>query len=218
MRVIVLGLLISVTAPSWADSTSSARAHFQQATAHFAVGEFAEAAAEYQAAFKIKSDPALLFDAAQAWRQAGEHKRALVCFKNYVSLFPHAAQVAIAREHIDKLKEAIAAEEKARTNPPTGTVDPNAAPSPGVAPAPASAAVVAQPASAPAPAVALTTPTATEHREHTPVYKKWWLWTALGVVVAGGVTAGVVLRTRPAPWANGGTVGPGATSHALVQW
>ena len=216
MRVLVCGLLICITAPAWADTTAEARAHFQKATAHFAVGEFAEAANEYQAAFKIKSEPALLFDAAQAWRQAGDHKRALVCFRNYVLLFPHERQVAIAREHIEKLKEAIAAEEKARTSPPTGTVDPNAAP-PAPAPAPAAPpqhAAVTAPAAAPAPMVA----PAPERHDRTPVYKKWWLWTALGAVVAGGVVAGVVVATRPAPWANGGTVGPGATSHALVQW
>jgi tetratricopeptide (TPR) repeat protein len=30
----------------------------------------------------------------------------------------------------------------------------------------------------------------------TPVYKKWWLWTTVGIVVAGGVAAGVVLGLR----------------------
>ena len=31
----------------------------------------------------------------------------------------------------------------------------------------------------------------------TPVYKKWWLWTAVGVVAAGAITAGVIVGTRP---------------------
>jgi hypothetical protein len=30
----------------------------------------------------------------------------------------------------------------------------------------------------------------------TPVYKKWWLWTLVGAVVVGGVTAGAVLGTQ----------------------
>jgi tetratricopeptide (TPR) repeat protein len=29
-----------------------------------------------------------------------------------------------------------------------------------------------------------------------PLYKKWWLWTTIGLVVAAGVTTGVVLATR----------------------
>jgi hypothetical protein len=28
----------------------------------------------------------------------------------------------------------------------------------------------------------------------TPVYRRWWFWTAIGVVVAGGVAAAFVLR------------------------
>jgi hypothetical protein len=28
--------------------------------------------------------------------------------------------------------------------------------------------------------------------EGAPVFKQWWFWTAVGVVAAGGVTAGVV--------------------------
>lgn len=33
-------------------------------------------------------------------------------------------------------------------------------------------------------------------REIYPIHKKWWFWTALGVAIAGGVTA-AVLATRP---------------------
>ncbi|MFO0580101.1 MAG: tetratricopeptide repeat protein [Polyangia bacterium] len=32
--------------------------------------------------------------------------------------------------------------------------------------------------------------------EGRPLYKKWWFWGVLGLVVAGGVTAGVVLGTQ----------------------
>ncbi len=39
--------------------------------------------------------------------------------------------------------------------------------------------------------------------EKPPVYKKWWFWVAIGgaVAVAAGVTAGVVIATRPSPTA-----------------
>jgi len=30
-----------------------------------------------------------------------------------------------------------------------------------------------------------------------PVYKKWWLWTSVGVVVVGAVVVGAVVGTRP---------------------
>ena len=38
-------------------------------------------------------------------------------------------------------------------------------------------------------------------KERTPLYKKWWFWTAIGgaVAVAGAVTAAIVLSNRPSP-------------------
>ena len=53
--------------------------------------------------------------------------------------------------------------------------------------------------------VLLPTPVAAAPVEHrpdtpapaaTPVYKKWWLWTTIGVVVAAGVATGLVLGMR----------------------
>ncbi len=32
----------------------------------------------------------------------------------------------------------------------------------------------------------------------SPLYTRWWFWTIVGVAVAGGVTAGVLLATQPA--------------------
>lgn len=47
-----------------------------------------------------------------------------------------------------------------------------------------------QPWTGPAP------PTEPTTRPRRPVYRAWWLWTVIGVVVAGAVTTGVVLGTR----------------------
>lgn len=44
----------------------------------------------------------------------------------------------------------------------------------------------------PAPAVAAEAP----RSERVPVYKRWWLWTAVGAVVAAGVVVAVVMTTR----------------------
>ena len=41
------------------------------------------------------------------------------------------------------------------------------------------------------------TPTPPPAPPKTPVYKKWWFWTLIGVGVAGGVAAGVVVGTWP---------------------
>lgn len=61
---------------------------------------------------------------------------------------------------------------------------------------------VRKPETAPEPAPAMPlVPTVTPVKEHTPVYKRWWLWTAVGVgaaAVAGGVVAGVLFTQGPA--------------------
>jgi tetratricopeptide (TPR) repeat protein len=71
-----------------ADSSEEARQHYQRGTAHYALGEYADAAAEYQEAFRLKQDPALLYNAAQAYRSpAISRKRScstratLLCFQ-----------------------------------------------------------------------------------------------------------------------------------------
>jgi len=49
----------------------------------------------------------------------------------------------------------------------------------------------------PAPSgVAAQTATSREREAPTPVYKRWWLWTTVGVVVAGGVVAAVLLSQK----------------------
>lgn len=47
--------------------------------------------------------------------------------------------------------------------------------------------------------------------EKTPVYKRWWLWTAVGAAVAGGTATAVAvpLSSRPEP-AGVGTLSPGS--------
>lgn len=207
--LVVVALLFSM--PARADKSSEAREHYQNATAHFAVGEFAQAATEYQAAYMLKPDPALLYNAAQSYRLANNPDKALILYKNYLQLYPNEPNADEVRRQIDKLKEAIAAAETAKTSPPTGTTEPKQLPP---APAPAPEQPAAAQEAAPAPAVAQTPITA---KRETPIYKKWWLWTIVGVVVAGGVVTTAVLLTRPSNWSNAPDVGPGS-SNALVRW
>jgi hypothetical protein len=51
---------------------------------------------------------------------------------------------------------------------------------------------------------------------HRPVYKRWWFWTGVGLVVAGGVVAGVLVATSH----DGGTTPPvqGNTDPKVLRW
>jgi tetratricopeptide (TPR) repeat protein len=182
---------------------AAARQHYKAATGHFAVGEFADAAAEYEAAYKLHQDPALLFNAAQSRRLAGDNQKALVLYKNFLHLYPSSPQLPAVQEQIEKLQEAIAAENKAKSSPPTTTVEP-------------SAATTTAPTTTATTTPATTTTSASTANEKPPIYKKWWFWTAVGVVVVAAVVIPVAVIESQPPFNNLPPQGPGAGAAARV--
>jgi Tetratricopeptide repeat len=75
-------------------------------------------------------------------------------------------------------------------------------------------ALSATPAPAQSPAIAATART---DRKGAPVYKKWWLWTAVGVVAAGAaVGLGVGLTARSGSSTSIPDLGPGAHTSSLM--
>src|SRR2546423_15501010 len=122
----VLIMLLGVALPARGDNTTEARAHFDAGSAAYALGQYATAAQEYEKAFSLKPDPALLYNAAQAHRIAGNKQRALLLYQNYLRVY--GKQVGNRDEverHIATLKKAIDVEVQSQTSPPTGTLGPN---------------------------------------------------------------------------------------------
>lgn len=220
LLLFILPAVSLISSVASADDAQDARAHYQKATAHFAVGEFAEAAVEYQAAYKAKPDPALLYDAAQAYRLSNNPEKALILYRNYLQLYPGEPNAAEVRAQIDKVREAISAAEKAKSSPPTGTNEPRHLAGAPAHPAPF-ASVTAAPPPAKQAAVSDAQSASASAERPTPLYRKWWLWTVVGVVVAGGVVTAAVLATQPrGRWSEVPDVGPGAQSSSLtaVRW
>jgi tetratricopeptide (TPR) repeat protein len=212
--VIVVTLAIGWAGVARADEADDqARQHYKAATGHFAVGEFSDAAAEYEAAYKLHQDPALLFNAAQSRRLAGENAKALVLYKNFLHLYPTSSNIPAVREQIDKLEPIVAAEQKAKTAPPTNTVEPQ---NPSATPPTTTPATTPPPANA----VAQNQPPPAPTNEKPPIYKKWWFWAAVGgVVVIAVVVPIAVIESQPA-WNNLPAQGPGSaltTTRALVE-
>ena len=106
-------LLASATALAADD----AKAHYQKATAHFAVGEYHDAAVEYEEAFKLKQDPAILFNAAQSFRLAGDNQQALLLYNNIIKLYPSTQYAKDSKERIEKLAQATTAPPQQRRRP-----------------------------------------------------------------------------------------------------
>src|SRR5688572_23792186 len=197
MRVVLALILLGGVAFAQKDS---ARAHYEKATSHFALGEFDQAAEQYQLAYRAKPDAALLYNAAQSFRLANKLEKALVLYKNYVNLYPRERNVPEVRAQIERLKVAIASAEHAKSSPPISTVEPKPSES-----QPGATAPVPPPRAEP---------------EKKPLHKKWWLWTIVGgVVVVGAVVTVAVLMTTPSgPWSNAEEIGPGSRNGLAIEW
>jgi tetratricopeptide (TPR) repeat protein len=207
----IAGLLLSALLPARlanAAPADDAKAHYQKATAHFAVGEYREAAVEYEEAFKLKQDPALLYNAAQSFRLAGDNQKALLLYTNLVKLYPTSKFAADSKDHIAKLNAAgpqtpppaapaTTPPSAAAAPPPVVPIAPVTTSPPAAPPPPAATPVPSVPAPAPAPIVSApaVAPTAPPAEPAHPFYTRWWFWAAAGAVVAAGVVTAVALSS-----------------------
>jgi len=75
----VAAALTCVPGPARADdeATEQARQHYLKGTKYFDLGQWDDAIAEYRDAYKLRSDPAFLFNLATAYRRKGDLQPAL---------------------------------------------------------------------------------------------------------------------------------------------
>jgi tetratricopeptide (TPR) repeat protein len=174
LRALVLLSLISSTA--FADDAAVAREHYKKGTRLYELNKFADAAAEYEQAYQAKDDPALLFNIGQAYRFDGQNKKALLAYKQYLRKLPEAGNRAEVEKHIAALEKLVEDEKRSTSSPPTETIPPphEAAPAAAVSAAPVKA--------------------------EKPIYKKWWLWTTVGLGAAAlAIGLGVGLTQASSP-------------------
>ncbi|MBN2575077.1 MAG: hypothetical protein JXP73_10990 [Deltaproteobacteria bacterium] len=140
-------LVVSSGAALGADH-ESARDHYMKGTRAYELGLYDEAIAEYMAAYKIKDDPALLFNLGQAHRLANHPAEALRFYRTYLAKVPTATNRAEVEAKMAEMRRQL---EVQRQAPPQPVAEKSAE-----SPAPAAPPVQASPASAPpsiAPAV-----------------------------------------------------------------
>lgn len=132
LPMMILGVLLAGTGwPSRAGAQDFAAAgqHFSSAQELFAQGKFAAAAAEYQAAYNITRDPALLLNIGESWQRASEGKKAVAAYRAFVTESPQAPERAEIDERIKAIEAALAPAEAAPTtangSPATGATQPS---------------------------------------------------------------------------------------------
>jgi hypothetical protein len=190
-----LFVALSVGRADAADSDDTSAVEKKAMTA-FALGRYAEAAESFERAFELKPEPALLYNAAQAHRLAGNKERALSLYENYLRVYGKRDKREEVETHIVELKQAIEHDKAVATSPPTGTE-----PTAGAAVASPPVLVIPPPSRSPAgppvaslspspssPSVLVSQPTPAQADDRSLVEKPWF-W----VVVGGGVVAAVVV-------------------------
>ena len=100
---------------------AAAKLHYEKGTAAYALGDFVEAARQYEEAFRLKLNPALLFNAAQAQRRAGNRQRAIELYENLLRVFPTGSGHEKARQHLDELRRSVGMALPATSAPPGPT-------------------------------------------------------------------------------------------------
>jgi tetratricopeptide (TPR) repeat protein len=226
-RWLALVVIVGAVAPAHADGNSAeARRHYEEGNTFYSLGDFQHAAEEYKAAYKAKQDPAFLYNIAQAYRLANDAPNALFFYRSFLRNMPTAPNRREVEDRITKLEAQLAQRDAIAKQPPNSTIppatggrtaEPHAATTePPPAETKASTEVTLPPPTPathpdltpPPPAASDNAVTATAPAR-TPTYKKWWVWTIVGVVVAGaaaGTAAGLVLSKPSAPDSHFGTV------------
>jgi tetratricopeptide (TPR) repeat protein len=175
-------------------SSDAVRAHYERATAAYALGNFAEAAVSYEKAFEVRPDPALLYNAAQAHRRAGNRGRAIELYRSFLQVFPRDDNRELAERHLRELERAAVGD--AGLRPDGGDAQP--APS-AAAPAAGETGLTAR----------VDPPSSVSAPPRRTLSRRAWLWIAgaAAAVVAGTVTAFALTGQRD-PQPSWGRVGP----------
>ena len=191
VAVAILALCAAVPAIARAEGEAEkkqqAKEHYEMATRFYDVGKYGEAIAEYEQAYLLIEDAALLFNIGQAYRLWDRSEDAIRAYKNFLRRRPEASNRADVEKKISDLERII--EDRRRSVPGQPLLQPvqpaqqqpgaypvYPGPEPGV---PAPLAPAAAPLPEPPPgSVTFTQPSPSETASPK---KKWIAYSLLGV-------------------------------------
>jgi tetratricopeptide (TPR) repeat protein len=196
--VLLLTLLVPVVAraapvgQATAADKAQAREAYREGQRLVEARDYASALNAFRRGFTSYEDPIFIFNIAQCHRLLGNKELAAKWYRNFLERVPEPPNLAEIQRWLAKLDREIEAEKRAQAQTPGQSSDDRPVPQ-GDEPA--------------------ARGTDEAPSEPVPVYKKWWLWTIVGVVVVGaglGLGLGLGLRKPPPFKQTLGDFGPGA--------
>lgn len=183
LRLLFVGLaLIGVSTRSSADlAQSGVKEKYKEASASYNLGHYEQALSQFEDAYRMKSDPAFLFNIAQCQRQLHRYDEAENSYRAY--LRESNAVLESTRSKIERIIDEMHVASK--SDAAKHSLD-----------------LSARPATQTPQAVQPSTNvlTASPPPKSQPVYKKAWFWGVIGgavAVVAVGVGVGVGIGAAP---------------------
>lgn len=216
MLALVLGFssLPAVGAQVSDEAKAQAREKFTQGNEAYARGEFREALAAFDAAYKLAPLPGFLFNVAQCHRQLGAHERAAFFYRRYLSLSEkEPANAPMVKELIAEMDAHVAgkasAQAKAPDRPkaaePTREKEARAEARPARPLNEAGRKAVDRRTRSTAPTALLPEPLpntpASEPAKQVKSGSRWWVWAGAGaaVLLTGGIVYAATTPGQKAP-------------------
>jgi tetratricopeptide (TPR) repeat protein len=191
--ILALLVFVALAGVASADDGAAAKRFFVSGSKHFDLGEYSDALNDFKEGYRLKDDPVFLYNIAQCHRLLNQNTEALRAYKTYLRRAPTASNRAEVERKIAAIEEAQAAANKATTTPPNQVLPPDAHATGEPATTTTTAPATSEPSTTSGNALTASAPPPSDR---TPIYKKWWLWTAVGVVAVGaglGIGLGVGL-------------------------
>ncbi len=96
-----------VSAQTEESADDAARRHFRLGQAHYENGEFAEAATEFDEAYRLSQRPQLLYNIYVSYRDAGDLPHAAEALRTYLQLVPDAENGAQLRARLASMERLL---------------------------------------------------------------------------------------------------------------
>lgn len=189
-RQLVLWVTLATCQLAWGDS-NEAKALVGEGNRHYQLGHFVEASLAYEKAYELSSAPGILYNLAQCHRMVGDFERAAFYYQRYLSSAPAPIpNEAMARQLLAECRQKVAQRAKSEDATRKAEEEVNRA----VEARLRADLEVARFEEARKGAAALEVA-----RPDNSLLRKWWFWTAVGVIAVGAGSAAAVAGNQPRP-------------------